>query len=211
VTATAARALAVVGVLACASPRAPQEAVAPTISAPVACTADRGDSGWVEQRVVGTPLAFCAPPDIRVEGSRRFGPSGPLPYPRSYSIPSWMEEWRRASGGRWILIAAHYALPNRPPDVPTDAKDVRHSIVAPATRAIGPAVLREYRVDRDPARTPVLPGGDEPRGFGTSPHRADLVVSLGPGAWVVLEANLEDPAERTPLVRILRSARLLDR
>jgi hypothetical protein len=208
----AARVLAVIGILACAPHRAPQEIGTPVTGAPATCAADRGGPGWIEQRVADTPVAFCVPPDIRyVEGLRKFGPSGPQPYPRARNMPDWMEEWHGMPGGRWALVATHYATPYAPPSLPAGAEDVRQSIVAGAGSAVGPAILREYRVARDAVRRRVPPGEEEFSSFSVSPHKADLVVPLGPGRWLVLEANLENPAQRTELVRVLRSARRLDR
>jgi len=120
-----------------------------------------------------------------------------------------MEEWQRASRGRWALAAALYVAPAHP-TLPTRAAEVRQSVVATAGDSTGAAVLREYQVPRAAALLPP-PGGEEATGFGTSPERADLVVPLGPGMWLLLEANLEDPADRAELLRVLRSARRLDR
>lgn len=113
--------------------------------------------------------------------------------------------------GRWVLIAAHYSVPYYPPDVPHDAREVRQSLVPAASNAAGPAVLREYHIARDAGHRLAMPGADEVTSFSISPHKLDLLVPLGPGTWLVLEANLENAADREELIRVLRSARWVDR
>lgn len=157
-------------------------------------------------------MAFCAPADVEyVPRSRRFAPAGPQPYPRSSSSPDWMEEWRRAPGGRWALIAALFAAPNGWPTLATDVADLHHSAVEAAGGPEGAAVLREYRVPADTAPVLRAPGNERFRGFGLSPEKAELVVQLGPATWLVLAANVEDSAHRPEMIRILRSARWVDR
>ncbi len=121
-----------------------------------------------------------------------------------------MEEWRRAPG-RWTLIAALFAAPNGWPTLATDVVDLRHSAVDAAGGPEGAAVLREYRVPADTAPVLRAPGNERFRGFGLSPEKAELVVPLGLGTWLVLAANVGDPDHRPQLIHILRSARRVDR
>jgi hypothetical protein len=205
-------AFAVIATLACAPRGAPpREVNAPTAHAPVGCeVAARGGPAWMEHRVAGTPVAFCAPAEIRyVERSRKLAPPEPRPYPRSSAVPEWMEEWSRAPNGRWALVAAFYVAPNGWPILPADVTDLRQSVVPAAGGSAGPAILREYRLAPDTGlRRP--PGGEGFRGFGLSREKAELLVPLRPGTWLVLAANLENPADRALLLRVLQSARRVD-
>jgi hypothetical protein len=207
------RVLAAIAAIACAPRGAPpREVEAPTPRAIIGCeAAERGGPGWTEQRVTDTPVAFCAPPDIRYdERSRKFAPPGPRPYPRSTDMPDWMEEWDRVSSERWALVAALYAAPNGWPILPVDVTELRQTVVAAAAGPAGPAIVRQYRIAGDAGRARRPPGEEGYRGFGLSPEKAELMVPLAPGRWLILAANLENPAERAELLRVLQSARRVD-